>query len=385
MTVLSPSEAAAIAAGVYLLRTSTVAELQAMQEPLGCEGLFAASDASRFTGRSGAGPWRALTGFGYIANGEGRFAGDVLIATRGTVQTADWLSNLDIGVELGPGGCLVHAGFHKLWKSFRADVTAFLRGRNPSRIHCVGHSLGGALATLNADSLSSGRVAPVSLYTFGCPRVGDPFFARALTRRLGQDEIHRVAVSSDPVPMIPLFPFCHVPADGGACVVERSGLVSVDAHSMKGSYIPAVHGNTWASLQDPPQADAERKVGSWLERAAEGKGAVLMGSAAALSMIGRALRWLLARSRDVLLGGIGLALTAGATLLDQLAWMLARGASLSKQVGRHVVALMQTVFQYLGRKLQTQVDVTTSFLRWVLSLLFESVRSVAQRALLSLH
>lgn len=199
MATLTPFQAAAIASGVYQLRDTSIGALREEQGLLGCEGLFAVGDNARFQGRSGAGPFKKLSGFGYVAAGEGSFSGDVLIVTRGTAQTQDWLSNLNVALQIGPGGLPVHAGFHEIWKSFRDEMNAFLRGRNPARIHCVGHSLGGALAMLNADALTHARVAPVSVYTFGAPRAGDAFFARSVTKRVGGSEIHRVSASTDQI------------------------------------------------------------------------------------------------------------------------------------------------------------------------------------------
>lgn len=385
MTTLSPSQAAAIASGVYLMRESSVAELREIQAPLGCEGMFAVADNGRFLGKSGGGPFKKISGFGYIAAGEGKYADEILIATRGTAQSLDWLSNFNIGMQLGPGKHLVHAGFHEVWKSFQRDIFDFLRGRNPARIHCVGHSLGGALAMLNADALSAQKVAEVSLYTFGAPRSGDVLYSRSMTKRLGPDNIHRVSASSDPVPMIPLFPFCHMPFDGPGCVIPSSGLINVGAHNMKRSYIPGVKDHTWETLREASKPDEEQNVKSWLEQAAEGKGRILMGSASALTMIGKALRWVLARVRDVLVGAIGVSLTISATVLDQLAWLLAKGATLSVELARHVRGLLSAIFRFLGRAAQTVTDLTTAFLRWVLDLLFSSVNAVARRALAFLN
>lgn len=385
MGVLNPSQAAAIASGVYQLRESSVAELHEIQAPLGCEGMFAVADNGRFAGKSGGGPFKKISGFGYVAAGEGAYAGDVLIATRGTAQTVDWLSNLNIGMQLGPSSHLVHAGFHEVWKSFRQEIFDFLRNRNPSRIHCVGHSLGGALAMLNADALSGQGVAPVSLYTFGAPRAGDVFFSRSMTKRLGAEHIHRVSASSDPVPMIPLFPFCHLPFDGAGCIINSTGLINVAAHNMKRSYIPGVRDHSWATLADASRADEEQNVKSWLEQAAEGKGSILMGSASALTMIGKGLRWLLARLKDLLVGAIGVTLSVSATLLDQLAWLLAKGAAVSKEVAGQVTGLMKAIFRFLGRVTLAVTDLTVGFLRWVLDLLFTSVRTVAERAVALLN
>jgi len=385
MSDLTPPQAAAIASGVYLLRESTVSELRGIQAPLGCEGMFAVADDGRFMGKSGAGPFKKLSGFGYIAAGEGQFSGDVLITTRGTAQTQDWLSNFNIGMQLGPGGQLVHAGFHEIWKTFRQDIMNFLKGRNPSRIHCVGHSLGGALAMLNASALTASSVAPVTLYTFGAQRTGDIFFSRFMTKRLGSEHIHRVSAASDPVPMIPLFPFSHIPFDRPGYVIPGDGLISVAAHNMKRSYIRGVNGHTWSTLSSAADADESSKVKSWIEQAAEGKGSILMGSATALTMIGRAMRWLLARVRDLLVGAIGVTLTASATVLDQIAWLLATGAAASVEVGRGVKGLINAVLRFLGRSVIQVANATVAFLRWVLGMLFATVRNVAEHALAYLN
>lgn len=383
MPTLTPPQAAAMASGVYQLRTSTLGELREEQGLLGCEDMFSVGDNARFQGKSGAGPFKKLSGFGYLAAGEGSFAGEVLIVTRGTAQTQDWISNLNVAMQIGPGGLPVHAGFHEIWKSYRDEMMGFLRGRNPSRIHCVGHSLGGALAMLNADALTHGRVAPVSVYTFGAPRTGDVFFSRSVTKRLGGTEIHRVSAACDPVPMIPVFPFCHMPFDGPGCVIGSSGLVSVAAHNMKRSYIPGVRDQTWTSLQPAAAASDVAAVKSWLEQAADGKGSLLMGSAAVLTMIGKALRWLLERARDLVVGTLGVAVALTATALDQMAWLLTQGAAASVAITRQVQGLIGAVMRFLGRSVPRTADITIAFVRWVLGLLYSTLRASAERALAS--
>ena len=389
MPLLTPSQAAAVSRGVYRLRDDSVSTVvQERGQLLGCEGLFAATDDGRFEAKSGGLLWKKLSGFGYVAAGEGSFAGDLLIATRGTQTKLDWLSNLNISMQMGPGGLPVHAGFNEVWKGFAPEVRAMLKGRNPARIHCVGHSLGGALASLNADLLSAGNVAEVVLYTFGCPRTGDGIFARSLTKRLGKQHIFRVYHPADPVPMFPLFPFWHLPfgGDGLRIANTANALMSIDAHLMPPSYLPGVHDQSWATLGHggAPVNDGQQVKG-WLERAADGKGGFVMGSAKLLSMIGRALAWLMAKAGKLVMGGVGVALTAGATVLDQLAWMLGQAAQLSKDVGLHVKGLIGAIFSFLGRTAVQTADVTVAFLRWVLALLFSALRVMAERALSALR
>ena len=382
MSILSPQQAAAIAAGVYTLRTDTLESVRLFgDDALGIAGLFSMDDASRFTGKSGALMFKTLSGFGFVAAGVGAFAGDLLIATRGTALMADWLTDLNIGVQRGPGGLPVHAGFNDTWKSFAPELREFLRGRNPARIHCVGHSLGGALANLNADFLSANRVADVRLYTFGSPRTGDGLFARQVTQRVGKDNIFRVSNPVDPVPMIPIFPFWHLPfGEEGLQIARTSNApISVAGHSMAKSYVPGVAGKAWDHLHVDQATD--RQVAGFLERAAEGSGSFLMGSAKLLDMIGRALAWLLKAAGVVVKGTLGVGLAGAFTILDQVAWLLTKAAQITAEMGRGLATLVGMIFRFLGRKAVEGAQITTAFLRWLLELLFTSLRAAAHRAL----
>ncbi len=381
MPVLTPSAAAAIASGAYALQDITIADAMSRGIRLGCEGMFTIGDKSKFSGKSGV-VYRPLTGFGYIAAGEGQFAGDILIATRGTAILPDFLTDFNCGVQRGPGGNFVHAGFNETWKSVAPEIREFLKGRNPTRIHCVGHSLGGAVAALNADFLTAGKVAEVLLYTFGCPRTGTEAFARTLAQRLGAQNVYRVSHEADPIPMIPLFPFAHLATgNNGIRIGADSGsLISIGAHYMV-SYAPAVANLDWASLARSPGAKSPADVKSWLEQAAEGHGHFLMGSASLLTMIGVALAWLVKQAGGLALNGASAALTVGATALDQLASLLARAAQMSRDLGLYMASVIKAIFRFLGRTADNLEKLTAGFIRWVLDLLYSKLRAVAARAL----
>lgn len=385
MPILSPAQAAAIARGVYLLRDQSISSLRSdgRGTRIGCEGLFKAGDEGTFQGKTGA-LWKRLSNFGYIAEGEGAYQGEVLLVTRGTDILPDWVTDANCGLQIGPSGHLVHAGFNDTWKSFAPEIRAFLRGRNPSTIHCVGHSLGGALATLNADHLSSIGAGQVKLYTFGCPRTGSIPFARALSTRVGAENIYRVHHLSDPVTMVPIFPFQHVPTQlpGLSITNSDNGLINFNAHRMLASYEPSVSGLTWEDLvKAQPNAPSDIKTQSWLETMAANQGTVLKGSAKALTMIGHAMGWLLKKAGQLLVGVLGSAIAVSCTVLDQVAWMLTRAVELSAQLGRMVTGLVMAILRFLGRAASTAAQITTAFLRWVLELLFGTLRQVAVRAL----
>jgi hypothetical protein len=69
----------------------------------------------------------------------------------------------------------------------------------------------------------------------------------------------------------------------------------------------------------------------------------------------------------------------GMTVLDQLAWLLGKGAELSIGVSSHVGAIITAIFRFLGRTATAGASLTVSFIRWVLGLLFNALVAVASR------
>lgn len=85
-------------------------------------------------------------------------------------------------------GCKVHVGFYESWKSvenkLHAAVQKLITAYPKANIVVVGHSLGGAVATLTALELQMKYNKVSELHTFGAPRVGDAFFAEYLDTKL---------------------------------------------------------------------------------------------------------------------------------------------------------------------------------------------------------
>ena len=87
-----------------------------------------------------------------------------------------------------PGGTIVHKGFSDALDIVWADAKQLLedyRQEHPtSPIYFTGHSLGGALATLALWRFRKEQTDKnVSLYTIGCPRVGNQRFCDEVTAR----------------------------------------------------------------------------------------------------------------------------------------------------------------------------------------------------------
>jgi pimeloyl-ACP methyl ester carboxylesterase len=126
---------------------------------------------------------------------------ELVISVRGTSDAADVSTDLDTRHVAWPGGGKVHRGFFGQFESSVDWVDERVSIANPSRVRVVGHSLGGAVATLLAVHLTLAAAdREVTLHTFGCPRVGSPAFAR-------EARVHRcarVVNAGDPVVAFPM-------------------------------------------------------------------------------------------------------------------------------------------------------------------------------------
>lgn len=373
MPSLSPVLSAQLADGVYGIRTqSNVARGFAQRNIRGVEGSFDFGSATVLTGSSGIGE---TSGFGLVMHGTGTRAGELAIVTRGTQTGNDWLSNFNTAAERGPGGYLVHAGFHRIYQTFLGQIRDAIRGRTFSHVHCVGHSLGGAMANFAAAQMHADGVGQVELYTFGAARAGMNGFASRITRNLGASRIHRVQNMADPVPCVPIWPFEHAPTTGGIMVESGHGAFSIDAHDMK-LYTRLVTGRGWRELEGASgSVQNHRSVDYWLARAQERVS--FWGSTAMFYVLGMALKGILELANRVL----GLIVVVGATVIDRVAWLLMRAADLSAYIGERILAWLGTVLRWLGRTVTGTVEITRTVLRYVLELMFTPLAMLARNAI----
>merc|ERR1719210_1182638 len=156
--------------------------------------------------------------------GEEQFGLVVEIACRGFKNVDNWVTNFTAMLsssKLGVRRGRIHEGFARAYSSLRdtilckvrKSVVAHLAGIDkPVLAYVVGHSLGGALATLCAYDLATSQGYVVRCVTWACPRVGDAEFAQAYMSAVPATA--RFVHKADIVPRVPANPAD--PYDDGA-------------------------------------------------------------------------------------------------------------------------------------------------------------------------
>jgi len=381
MATLTPFEAANLATRVYLVQDEfTVKALlndSMFSSEAGRKTTMTASLGGRFIRA-------ANDAFAVCASGGGRFKDDIFLVFRGSTDAnnnADWVSNARIGLEFSQTGLPVHIGFNQIFRSLRADVQEFLTQNMAARstIHILGHSLGGAIANLTADWAKRQYGSKVRLYTYGAPRVGTRWFAKSLGTRLKEPNIFRVYRKTDPVPMIPVFPYTHAPvSDIGYQIYSSQSIVSAKAHDIKG-YRKDVQHSSWNSLRGPlAPFQVDHVIEQWLRSDTQPNSA----DPTIWDWLNSATIWVL---QKVMLGSLVLAqstLIGLHSLADKIAWALKSGIDTSKDVGFWVLRLLRKIMRVLGMPIvETAKELTQAFIRRVLVRLIERMTYHAQQAI----
>ena len=339
-------------------------------------------DISAKTG--GPGIFKSRTAFGFLALGKGAYKGHAFIIIRGSHYTADWLTNINIGVSRSVSGQSVHNGFNTAFKSMQPQLTGFvnkLAQHGVHSIHCVGHSLGGGLANLCADYIATATSAKPYLYTFGAPRVGLQPFANSLSTALSPAKIFRVYHRTDIVPCIPFWPFTHAPSLMASSYdyfqPSPGSFPSGEWHSIK-KYVSTVGSHKWESLRGKKgEINDSTRVENWINS----KSPIAL-SITNLGWLDKAINYVLGKVLKA--AGSVLTIAAGAsfTLMDRLAYMLEKGIVIAGKVSGMVLALIRRIMSMLGmnRTLQAS-DATTGFIRGIFLRLSQRVNDYARNAI----
>ena len=139
---------------------------------------------------------------------------NMLTDARATLKKMSYLDDSELS-EIK-----AHEGFVSEYMLFREKVIEYVDMHPEKEVHVVGHSLGGALATLASFDIASSLNREVNTVTFGAPRVGTSDFRNAFDEL--PINLFRVVVANDPIARVPgmLIPYEHV---GQLIQIDESG------------------------------------------------------------------------------------------------------------------------------------------------------------------
>jgi len=383
---LTPSLAASLAVDVYDVNSGNDMALKIFMK----RSIFAQAQDKKTTLNATVGGriFRATNdAFGLCVLGAELYQNDLFLIFRGTTTAnnkADFVTDARIGITISKTGLPVHIGFNHAFNSMLPEIRQFItEAKITGTVHCVGHSLGGAVASLAADWVAQNTALTVKLYTFGSPRVGTDMFVKRTTSSIGDDNMHRVYHRTDPVPMVPFFPFMHAPyAQLGHFIYSAQPLTSGAAHFMA-NYLDSVTNKSWAQLSAAPDQPygIEAEIESWLKS----KSPVNSSSPSFWRWVDSALIYVLKKiavSALITLQGAFIGLL---TLADKVAYILAKGIDLAEKISVWVERLMRKLMQALGMKVaKTKKELTRDLIRKVLISVTEKANRDARNALKNL-
>lgn len=381
MSELSPQSAATLAKDVYLLQSTLASVVDDFIESRP-EFSTRSGTSVKLNADVGTRLINKRDGFGICVRGRNQYKNDLFMIFRGTTKTnygADIFTDLRIGVERSRTGMSVHVGFNHAFCSMLPDLEAFLANHADAggTVHCIGHSLGGAVAALAADWLNA-QGKNVKLYTFGAPKPGLEDFATRLTREVETDNNYRVYHSTDVVSMLPVYPFAHSPTDHYGYQIPSRGLISFSAHKIA-NYSKAVEDASWEKLGKRAELTAyPGPIEHWLKSDRP----VNPADPRTWSWLNAALVWVLRR----VVGGSIVVLQSPfvsvLSLADKISWILRRGIDLSADAAGWGLRLMRKIMQALGMKIaKTAAELTRQFMNTILVRLLWRMGNEAQRAI----
>lgn len=342
MARISATLSSSFASDVYIISKATSTKRVKDLLNDNYQGNITLLENSLFKGKTG-GPAgiKISTGFGCVLLGNNvQTKGQAYIVFRGTKLLADWLSNFNIAPARSDAGYSVHDGFNTAFNSMKSQLNELVtvaKKQGATSFHCIGHSLGGALATLCANWLQK-KGDSSYLYTYGSPRVGLNNFATYLTKQMTTKRIYRVFHKTDIVPMIPTWPYIHIPDSGTDYWLYSPGMLPGATYHDMDKYCISVRGKAWGTLAGNRQAHkSELNIQQWL----------MQKTRATFSM--ESLQWL-----QSAVGYIVNKITTVAgsyekfTVMDHLAYVLAKGINLADKLSKWVKYFIKKVMEVLG-------------------------------------
>lgn len=389
MNELNPSQIFQLSKNAY---TTKKGDSVLLRRELDIELPFVNIDSLRIITASSGLTSPVSSGFGFMAQLNGGRSREIVIATRGTATWADAGTDINAIPTPGPTGHAIHKGFGATFKSYVQQLNEFIQQQNlgfkPTAVHCMGHSLGGALANLNAAACAELGLNSY-LYTVAAPRVGMVPYAEHLSKKMKAAHVYRVANEADIVTMVPCYPFVHSPYVHGTYLLE-AGMLKINPmqHMLANGYGSMVNAS-WKQMQSLTQGKqqqlenslypANNKEAGQFEQLAKMPGAMFSGRL--LKLINKAIHDMLSRLGAQSLLSVGHYRSGAFTVLDQMAEILARYAQASHKQAKEVAGMLNAIMAYLGRSTHALADASVATIRWVFNLLHQSVTTMAKQAI----
>jgi hypothetical protein len=343
---LEPLQSAGLANNVYALSRMPTLEGAIEQLNVNYKGAIEFAVSNMLAGKTGGpGIIKVRTAFGFVLVGKQSLEGKAFIVFRGTQYLADWLTNLNILFNPSVSGQKVHEGFNKAFKSMVSQIRPMVAGLPVGTdIHCIGHSLGGALATLAAEWLTQEMGRKPYLYTFGSPRVGLEGFSKNCVSLLGKDRMYRVHNKTDIVPCIPIWPFVHTPNIDNDYLINTPGIVpSAEWHDMR-LYVEKIRKHTWQKLLElKPVGKNDIDISNWLKSNVR-----VPTTSEALEWIGGAIVFVMKTCLGAMKKAYSFVASTSVTVMDKLAYILDKAIRFDEILSAWVVRLMVKIAQFLG-------------------------------------
>ncbi len=346
MPALNATITSALARDVYKIVDSGSLALTIRQLNSDYKGSFNFNQQNLIKGKTGGpGIIKCRTAFGFTLIGQGQFKGHAFILFRGTKFLADWLTNLNAGVSSSACGQPVHDGFNTTFNTMKPKLQAFMnyaRSENVHSIHCIGHSLGGAIATICASWIAKSYSTPY-LYTFGSPRVGLMGFASSCTQRLGQNRMFRAYHRTDLVPFLPCWPFIHTPNIGRDYYLPSPGMIPSGTYHSMDRYIESVQNRSWKRIGSSPAVRSNSAIENWLKQ-----NTAVAFTLSSIEWLSDAIVYVLKKCANKVGWGISNTFGSALTLMDQMAYILKKGIDLTQSISTWVVQLLNKIMSMLG-------------------------------------
>lgn len=342
------------------------------------------NETSLLAGTSGLGFIKARTVFGIAAFGVNHYHGHAFIVLRGTELNGDKLTDLNTGTSRSSTGWSVHDGFNETFQSLKHDLNPFIaqmQQQNIGSVHCIGHSLGGALVSLVAEYLQAVTRYQPYVYTFGAPRVGLSPFANHLMQEISPQKLFRVYHRTDIVPCVPFWPFVHAPlpiAEAHDYFLPSPGIVPSGAWHKMARYTQSIGRKGWGTLRGQREEPiTDRQIEDWLQTESP-----VHFNLTHLRWLDKAIAYVVTQCATA--AGIGLTMTlaSGFTIMDRLAYILRKGLDLSVNLTSLVMGLLHKILSFLGlRPVVDKAEATQQFVTSLFVRLADRVNGQVQAAL----